>query len=106
MDDRTAAVAPAAEATAPPAVEAPRLCRSDLHRLSEGANGINLWGYVTPDPLRQVLAPGYFLPAAGWLARFDRILVTASADSRRPAHVTLVIAALPPAGPRVRRLGD
>lgn len=84
--------------------EAPRLRRGDLHRLSEGANGINLWGYVTAHSLSQVLAPGYFVPAAGWLARHDRILVTAAAESRRPAHVTLVVAAMPARGPRVQRL--
>ncbi len=92
------------ETPAPPPVETPRLERGDLYRLSEGANGINLWGYVTAHSLSQVLAPGYFAPAAGWLARFDRILVTAAAGSRRPAHATLVVAATPARGPRVQRL--
>ena len=82
----------------------PRLRRADLHRLSEGANGLNLWGYITADPLCQVLAPGYFAPAAGWLAPFDRILVTAGAGGGRPSHATLVVAGPGPAGPRVRRL--
>ncbi len=82
----------------------PRLRRADLHRLSEGANGLNLWGYITDDPLCRVLAPGYFAPAAGWLAPFDRILVTAGAGGGRPSHATLVVAGPGPAGPRVRRL--
>ena len=84
---------PAAAGVDPPAA-VPRVRRADLHRLSEGANGLNLWGYVTADPLRQVLTPGYFAPVAGWLAPFDRILVTAGAGGGgRPSHATLVVIA-------------
>ena len=93
--------APPAEAPEP---SPPRVRRGDLHRLSEGANGLNLWGYVTADPLSRVLAPGYFAPVAGWLAPFDRILVTAGAGSRRPGHVTLVVAGQGAEGSLVQRL--
>jgi len=42
----------------------------------------------------------------GWpeAAPFQAILVTAAAESRRPAHATLVVAATPARGPRVQRL--
>ena len=82
----------------------PLVRRADLHRLSEGANGLNLWGYITADPLGRVLAPGYFAPVASWLAPFDRILVTAGAASRRPGHATLVVAGQGAEGPLVRCL--
>ena len=81
----------------------PLVCRADLHRLSEGANGLNLWGYITADPLSRVLAPGYFAPVAAWLAPFDRILVTAGAAGRRPGHATLVVTGQGAEGPRVQR---
>ncbi|MDJ0944227.1 MAG: hypothetical protein QNJ30_12215 [Kiloniellales bacterium] len=106
-------VAPPAEAPAPddapvrvraPATAPAQVRRAELHRLSEGANGLNLWGYITPDPLCRVLAPGYFAPVAAWLAPFDRILVTAGAGGRRPCHVTLVVADRGPEGPRLQRL--
>jgi len=82
----------------------PQVCRADLHRLSEGANGLNLWGYITADPLCRVLGPGYFAPVAAWLAPFDRILVTAGAGGRQPGHATLVVAGQSAEGPRVQRL--
>ena len=89
---------PPAERRPPPQVR-----RADLHRLSEGANGLNLWGYITADPLSRVLAPGYFAPVAAWLAPFDRILVTAGAAGRRPGHAMLVVTGQGAEGPRVQR---
>ena len=104
--ERAAPARPPADFAGPdPALPpAPRVCRADLHRLSEGANGLNLWGYITADPLSRVLAPGYFAPVGAWLAPFDRILVTAGAGGRRPGHATLVVVEQGPEGPRVQRL--
>lgn len=81
-----------------------RVVRADLHRISHGANGLSLWCYITKHALRQVLAPGYFVPVASSLALYDRILVTAGAGEDQPAHVTLVVAERGAEGPCVQVL--
>jgi hypothetical protein len=63
---------------------------ASLYRLT-GERGLALWSYVTQDSADEILAPGYFDPAAGLLGRHDRIIATTDSESNRPRHAMLVV---------------
>ena len=58
----------------------PTMERGDFVRLTENGRGINLWGYITDDDLKDVLRPGYFDSMAGGVDRLDRIELTATSE--------------------------
>ena len=66
----------------------------DVRRLSD-AQGITLWGHLSPHAMADVLAPGYFdlltERRGGGLLPHDRIIVTASAETDSPEHATLIV---------------
>jgi hypothetical protein len=58
------------------------------------ANGFTLWHYRTPDAASDVIAAGYFDPAAGMLHVGDIVLTNAGADTPTPETGLLAVAAV------------
>ena len=76
-------------------VEKPRAHVTEVTALTSQGNGLKLWGHVTPYTLANVLDAEYFQNClevrGGGLFRHDRIIITASAETDSPEHVTLVV---------------
>lgn len=68
------------------------------------ANGFTLWHYRTPDVASDLIAAGYFDPAAEMLHVGDIVLTNAGADSPAPETGLLAVAAVANGGAFVASL--
>ena len=55
---------------------------------------LNTWSYLTEHSLMDLLSPGFFNLMVGALGLWDRIVATASCETEKPEHATLVVTAV------------